>query len=124
MPAFKATVALELDGVPLAGSPWVRRYELPELSQVSQEQADDGDATTFNAVQAAHLDTLRVVFLVPDRQATFRFDGQTDGGLTMDAGGLVLLLGATIDAGAGADNASVNNNSGGTVTLRGLLVGT
>lgn len=124
MPALTVTLSLEYDGVVLPNSPITRRLEVPELSAIVQEQADHGDATTFAAVQAGHLDEIRALILTTDQEITLRLDGQSDAGIVLRAGGLLALLDVDIDAGAGASNASLNNNSGATATLRGVAGGT
>jgi len=124
MPTLKHTSILELDGVLLPGFPKVKRLIVDETQQFQYEEANDGDTTTFSAVPADQLATIQFLLIEADQQLTFRFDGQTDTGIVLNKGGLLLLMDVTIDAGAGSSNAKVNNNSGSTANLKGLAGGT
>lgn len=129
MPTLKATLTLDLDGVALPGFPVIRRLAVAETQQFSYEEADDTTSTTWSAVPAAQVDTLQFVFLRADRGVNLRFnDGQTDtdtmGVLPLNTAGFMLIFDTTINAGAGSPNLRVNNNSGGTAVLRGLVGGT
>jgi len=120
MPTLRISVQLDLDGQPLPGTPLVRRLELDEAQTFDVEQATGGG---FVAIQAAAIASIQALLLRADRQVTVRLDGQTDAGLVLNAGGLVLIFDATIDAGA-ATNVTVDNASGSTAVLRGVAAGT
>ena len=122
MPTLTLTITAALDGVPYKS--WVRRITCDEAQPFDTEQAAHGDTTTFTALPGDKLDTVQVLILQPDQAVTVRLDGQTDAGIVLSAGGLLAIVDATIDAGAGAANAKVNNNSGATAVLSGLLAGT
>ena len=124
MPALRIVVTAELDGVPLKGFPWVRRLAVDEAQSFEYEQTAHGDAITFTAVPADQLATIQALLLRPDKAVTLRLDGQTDAGIVINADGFVLLADVTIDAGAGASNAKLNNNSGATAVIQGTAVGT
>jgi len=124
VPALRIVVTAELDGVPIKGFPWVRRLAIDEIQSFEYEQANHGDAITFSTVPADQLATIQALLLRPDKAVTLRLDGQTDAGIAINADGFVLLCDVTIDAGAGASNAKLNNNSGSTAIVQGTAVGT
>ena len=124
MPVLKVSINAELDGQPILGFPIVRRAVVDEVQQFEFELATAGDATTFTGVPADQIASIQNLILRPDQQVTLRLDGQTDAGIVLDADSILLILGATIDAGAGASNAKLNNNSGATAVIRGLCGGT
>jgi len=124
MPVLKVSLNVELDGQPVLGFPVIRRAVVDEVQQYEYEQAAHGDAVTFSAVPADQIAAIQLLILRPDQQVTLRLDGQTDAGIVLDADSILLILGATIDAGAGSSNAKLNNNSGATAVIRGLAGGT
>jgi len=123
MPTLKATVNLELDGVAIAGFPVVKRLEMDESQQFRYEKVDDTDGTTFIAVPTGEIASIQALIVQTDQQLTFRFDGQTDAGILLNAGGLILVMDATIDASA-TTNITVNNNVQPTANITGLAAGT
>lgn len=124
MAIVKTTVMQEIDGIPVPGSPYVREDDVDESQVFSYEEANDGDETTFSVVPMAQLATIKTLFIKPDQEVTIRLDGQTDSGIKVAAGGILVIAGATIDSGAGASNCSANNNSGSTALLKGGGSGT
>ena len=123
MPTLKATVNLELDGVSIPGFPVVRRLEMPESQSFRYEKVDDGNGSTFLAVPTAQIASIQALVVQTDQQLTFRFDGQTDAGILLNAGGLILVMDATIDASA-TTNITVNNNVQPTANITGIAAGT
>ncbi len=123
MPTLKATVNLELNGVSISGYPVVKRLELDESQEFRYEKVDDTDGVTFIAMPTGQIDSIQAIAIQADQQLTFRFDGQTDAGILLNAGGLILIIDATIDA-AAATNATVNNNVQPTANITGIAAGT
>ena len=123
MPTLKATVNLELNGISLSGYPVVKRLEMDESQEFRYEKVDDTDAVTFVALPTSQIDSIQALAIQTDQQLTFRFDGQTDAGILLNAGGLILIIDATIDA-AAATNATVNNNVQPTANITGIAAGT
>ena len=121
MATLKATLTLELNGVVLPNFPKVKRLTVAENQSFSHEEATGGG---YVALPASELDEIQAMFLETDQQVTIRLDGQTDAGIVLNAGGMLLLFDVDIDAGAGASNASVDNASGSTVNLKGTIGGT
>lgn len=128
MSVLTLRLTLELDGVPVLGTPIVRRVSADELQSFDVELASAGNTTTWTALQASQIDTLTFLCVRPSHNVTFRLDDQSDAAgratLPVNAGGLLLLLNTEIDSGAGSSNARCNNNSGATATLRGVIGGT
>ena len=123
MPTLKATVNLEMDGISISGYPKVRRLELDESQQFRYEKVDDTDGVTFLAVPTGEIAIIQVLAIEADQQLTFRFDGQTDAGILLNAGGFILIVDATIDASA-TTNVRVNNNVQPTANIIGIAAGT
>jgi len=119
MPKMVTTVTCEIDGVPVPGTPYRREVSIDESQVFSYEEADDGDGTTFSVIPMAQLATIKNMLVKPSQAVTIRLDGQTDAGIVLAAGGLLLIVDGTIDAGAGSSNASLNNNSGSTALVKG-----
>lgn len=120
MPTLKITVNADLDGVQLAGFPKHRRIEVDERQEFTTEQATGGGFSTLPIQQLA---TVQALIYEADQATTLRFDNQTDAGLEVNSGGLVVLFDVTIDSGT-ATNVTVDNSSGSTVKLVGLAGGT
>lgn len=107
MPSLKATILLELDGVPLPGSPFVRRVEVGEAVPSQQVKAGTADSS-YSQLSPDQIASLRAFFCTTDAAVKLRLDGQSDAGIELGPNGLVLIMDATLDAGA-ATNATVNN---------------
>jgi hypothetical protein len=125
MASLKVSVQVELDGVPATwlgpNGRLVRRYEVDESQAFSYEKVDDNG--THATVPCAEIVSVQHLLVVPAAAMTFRLDGQSDAGITVGANGLLLVLGATIDAGA-STNVTVSNDSGATAILKGIVAGT
>lgn len=120
MPQLKVTVLVELDGEPIAPFPYVRRLTVTEAQAFEFSKATGGGYTALPTEQIASLKALAV--RATDQTVTVRLDAQSDAGILLSAGGLVLIVDATIDAGA-STNATVDNSSGSATILRGLGAG-
>jgi hypothetical protein len=120
MPTLKLTLTAELDSQLVPGFPIVRRLVVDEVQAFDYKRTSGG---TYVALPLDQIDTVQVFVMQTDREVTLRFQGQSDAGLVLHAGGLVLLFDVDLDAGF-ATNVTVNNNSGITATLRGLGAGT
>lgn len=120
MPTFEVTVTIKQDGVTLAGSPFIRRVVVDEIQSFSTEQASGGGYATL---PTTFLDTLNLLLLMPDQTVTVRFSNQSDQGLVLNAGGLLLLADVAVNSGA-STNATTTNASGTTASLSGVAGGT
>jgi len=125
MPSIKLTVDLEIDGVRVTGFPLIRRITVDEVQHFDYEEAADNDATTFSALPTAQIASIQALLLRPlEQPITLRLDGATDAGIIISAGGMVIIMDATIDAGA-STNATVNNPDASAISrLKGFAAGT
>ena len=120
MPSFELTVILKRNGVDLPGFPVNRRIETDEDASFQHEEATGGG---FVALPTGEMDEINFLALKTDQQITVRLDGQSDAGIILNAGGLLLIVDADIDAGA-STNATISNGSGSTVNVKGVAGGT
>lgn len=89
-----------------------RRIEVPEVQTFNYNEAADADATTFSSLPISVLATLKALFVRTNKAVTIRLDGQTDAGIDLNPGGLLLILdgavvGATINNPATAEAAVI-----------------
>lgn len=125
MPSIKLTVDLEIDGVKVQGFPLTRRLTVDEVQHFDYEEAADNDTTTFSALPTAQIASIQALILRPlEQPITLRLDGASDAGIVINAGGMVIIMDATIDAGA-STNATVNNPDASALSrLKGFAAGT
>lgn len=125
MSSLELSIMLRRDGIPSPGFPVTRRIEVDEVQTFKYEKAADNDSTTFSGVPADQIATIQALCLRTSKAVTLRLDGQTDAGIVLNAGGMVIILDATIDAGAGASNAKLNNPDDADVAIiEGFAAGT
>lgn len=120
MPVLDLSLSVKLDGQSLAGSPFVRRVTIDEIQQFATEQATGGGYATLPITS---LDQVSVLLLQPTQQVTVRLSAQSDQGIVLNAGGILLICDATIAA-AASTNATTSNASGATAVLSGIAGGT
>jgi len=121
MPTIEVEVTVKRDGRPLEYLRTVRRIEVDEAQEFVYEKADGGGFVTLPVGELAEIQAL--VFQSVDQLTTLRLDGQSDAGIVLNAGGMVVIIDCDIDA-AAATNALVDNSSGSVALLRGLAGGT
>ena len=119
---LEVTISAKLDGVPVSGYPITRRATVDETQAFSYEEATDGDTTTFSDIPVGQLDSIQALLLRTDQQVNIRMDGATDAGILLNAGGILVIMDHTNDA--GSNRLRVNNNSGNTAVLKGIAGGT
>ncbi|MCH7761634.1 hypothetical protein IIA15_09610 [candidate division TA06 bacterium] len=126
VPNLKVTIQVEIGGVPIAGFPVVKRLVVDESQQFNYEKAADGNPSSFSALPVAELATVEALIIkASDLPITVRLDGQSDSGIELKLGGILVILDATIDAGAGVQNVSINNPASSDLTLvSGVAAGT
>lgn len=120
---LEVTIQATLDGDPIPGFPSRKSITVDESTLFTYEHANDGDTTTFTTIPGSKLATVQALLLKSDQAVTVRLDGQSDAGIVLSAGGILIILDATIDAGA-TTNATINNNSGSTANVKGASIGT
>lgn len=117
---LEINITVKRDGKVLGGFPLYRRLQVDEVQQFSTEQATGGG---YASLPISLLDTLQALILSPSKQVTVRLNGQSDAGLVVNAGGLLLFIDGSAAAGA-STNATTSNSSGSTAVLEGLAGGT
>ena len=114
------TISFKKNGYEIAGFPYHKRLLADETQQFSYEKATGGGHETLPITQ---IGSVSVLVLTADQALTLRLDGQSDAGIVLSAGGVVLVVDATIDAGS-STNATIDNSSGSTALVKGLGAGT
>ena len=114
------TVIIKRNGRDITGFPYQKRMVVDELQQFSYEKTTGGGYETLPTTQIA---TLQALAFVADQAVTLRLDGQSDAGIVLSAGGLLLVLDATLDA-SSTTNATLDNSSGSPANITGLGAGT
>ena len=114
------TVIIKRNGRDVTGFPFQWRKVVDELQSFAYEKSTGGRYETLPTTQIAALQALA---FVADQAVTLRLDGQSDAGIVLSAGGLLLVLDATIDA-SSTTNATLDNSSGSTAVVTGLGAGT
>ena len=114
------TVIIKRNGRDVTGFPYQKRMVIDELQQFSYEKATGGGYETLPTTQ---ITTVQALVVTADQATTIRLDGQSDAGIVLNAGGLLLALDITADASA-STNATLDNSSGSTANITGLGAGT
>jgi len=114
MPTVRVTVIVEVDDVPVVNFPLYYRAAPTILEGISKQQVTGGG---FVSVPNAAFTTLQQAILQTDQQLSVAFNGVTATPITLTAGGIMLLDGASLTA------LSISNASGATANLRGLIGG-
>ena len=110
MPELRVTINFEIDGEPLANMPIVRRYIVGEVaSQLAIIALPDSNTSTFHPIAAAIMPTLGAICITNDQPVNY--DINQLAALSMNAGGLILILGAALTQATPADNIEYNNPS-------------
>lgn len=120
MDVLDVTVIIKRNGRDITGFPFQWRKVVDELQSFTYEKATGGGYETLPTTQIAALQALVVT---ADQALTLRLDGQSDAGIVLNAGGLLLALDITADASA-STNATLDNSSGSTAVITGLGAGT
>lgn len=122
MKTLEITISAKLNGVELQslGFPVRRRLEVDEAQAFDVTRASGGG---YVALPTAEMGEIQALLVRTDRAATLRLDAQSDAGIVINAGGLVVLVDVDIDAGA-STNATLDNSSGSDVQVKGLAAGT
>lgn len=123
MPNLKIIVNVELDGAQAPGFPLTRRIFVDEVQQFEYEKLSQS-AGVHQALPADQLESIQALIIQASDVLSVRLDGQSDAGIILNRGGILIILDATIDAGAGSANASVSNINGDPITVKGLAGGT
>src|ERR1043166_424563 len=123
MPVFEITLSIKRDNVEVFGAPLRRRLEVDEaIGPMEYEQAPGGGYVVVPGPSA--LDEINgLIMRAVDYALTVRLDAQSDAGIVLNAGGVLVIFDADIDAGASL-NVKVDNSSGSTASAKVLAGGT
>ena len=126
MPALKVIIDFQENGKSIQGFPIEGRVVVDEVQSFNYEKAADNDTTTFAALPADQIAEIQALVIRPsDVPVTLRLDGQSDAGIVINAGGLLVLVDVDIDAGAGSSNCKLNNPHASTIAIiKGMAGGT
>lgn len=105
---YDITLSIKADGHEVFGLPLKKRITVDESTGLQKYDHAGGGA--YVALNTSVLDEIQLLFLKTSLAATVRLDGQTDAGIVLNAGGLILIVDADIDAGA-ATNATLSNGN-------------
>lgn len=124
MNTLEITITVRKDGEMLSGFPFTRRLEVDESQGFDYQEPADNDTTTFSALPTSFIDTIQALIVKTDLPITLRLDAQSDAGIMLNAGGMLVIVDATIDAGA-STNATVNNpDASVSAVVKGIAAGT
>jgi len=115
MPSLRLNVLADVANMLIPDFPFIRRLEFSESIAIEYDQVT---GASYVAVPGSSILTaIQVVILTADKNITVRTSGQTDAGSLIGADGLFLLFNCNLSA------ITVQNNSGDTAHITGLLMG-
>lgn len=117
MPSVKVTVNIEIDGEPLRGFPYVRRFEPADRDSF---EATIATGAAFVAFPSSGQVALKQFLFFSPLGATMAVKLQGDGtAVTLNKGGICLIVDSTDIA-----SPTIQNNSGSGAKAIGMLAGT
>lgn len=120
MATLKLTISLTEDGSPVPGFPITRSITSTETTGKNTYTRATGGG--YVELPLAELGAINVAVVTTDKDISLRFNDQSDGGLPLDANGVLVL--ATCDIPTGATNKiEADNSSGETATLTSYIGG-
>lgn len=119
MSVIEVTVQVRKDGAVFPGFPVTRRVEAEAFEGFDYAKEEDL-AGVYENLPVTQALPASVVVVKVDREVTVRLAGQTDAGVVLPAGGMLIILGSNIED---APVAALNNVSGGTAKVVGLVAG-
>ena len=122
MPAVNVVITCEIDGHPIPSSPFLQIGNIAQIQAINVQMPVTG-TTQFVVIPTVDTFTSIGMLLLmnPDADLMYRFNGQTDQGLEVLAGGLVLISGSNLDSGAGSNILCNNSSSNGPATIIGFV---
>lgn len=110
MAEYRFALSVEKDGSPISGSPFIIRASTAQGDEFSYSLDGAGDSVTYSTIPALlAFGGVQVLFLRPDGPLNLRLAGQTNGGVAIDAGGIVFMAGVNITAVSSASLVTLNN---------------
>lgn len=121
MPIVNLVLQAEVNGHPFPSSPFLQSMEVDQI-QVISVQMPVTLVDVYQTIPTIDSFTSLAMLLLqnPDAQLIYRFQGQSDSGLVVPAGGMVLISGAMLDSGAASNVLCNNSSSNGPATIVGF----
>jgi len=110
MPIVRLNVETDLPDSLVPDLPLSIRREFAEIAGFEKEQATG----TTEAIPSSHIATPKVIIVQADKAVTV-----TTGTIALDAGGFIIIVGGT----PATNPPTVNNASGSTAKVRGVVLG-
>lgn len=118
-------VEADVDGTPIPGSPFmvpVTSRALAQAFSVKKTQDLPGSYAQIPVVDAiAVIEAL--ILSNPAAKMKYRFQGQSDAGLAMDAGGIVVLAKTQLNDGKTTNVKASNSDTGSSEVIEGFVAG-
>lgn len=124
MPSIQIVIQAEIDGHPVPNSPFIQVFDIDEFQSINVQKGVDLPGA-YGVVPGADAFTVVQALLLanPNAEVIYRFNGQSDAGLVVQAGGLVLICNTNLTAGA-LTNVTVNNSqTNSPATISGFVAG-
>lgn len=118
MPNLKVTITIEEDNRLLPGFPIIRRYVSNQADLLAFQQATGVAFATAPGIPTS-LTALNALYLTADQATAVRFNNA--GVIPLNANGMIIILDANVTA---APVAEIQNNSGSTANIKGMIAGT
>lgn len=126
MPQVEVTVIVKVDGQTLAGFPWIDRQTVNEAEPIEVSKAGGDSAGVFTTIPGLNVVPAVLAFaLKTDNAVNLKFASvsSADGIIALQGGGMIVIVGANIAAGA-ALNTLINNTGANAANLKVLSAGT
>jgi hypothetical protein len=120
MDTLEITLAVKRNGVAVPGLQLTKRIAVDEFQSFVYEAAD---AAGYVSIPSSQIDTVQALVVSSDQAVTVRLNGQSDAGLVLNAGGLLVMLDGTLNS-AVATNTTISNSSGNAAIISGFAGGT
>jgi hypothetical protein len=115
MPTFRVSVYVEVDDVPLANFPIVRRITTADAQPLRTVRGVSGG---FVALPSGEMTSIAVAMLQATGPLQVAFNGVTTAPITLNATGMLILVDAALSA------VAVQNSGGSSAQVAALLAGT
>lgn len=123
MARVRVIVSVEIDDLPMAGVPVIRSMECTHVRTTNAPKEMDIAGDFPALVIAQDFSVLQGFMLTPDGQMNLRVGGQTDGGILINPGGLLLLIDGAVIPPTGGKVIAANSVQPQTNRLRGFVAG-
>jgi hypothetical protein len=115
VPVLRLHVDADVKNLIMSAIPYTRRVEFAEAIAFDYTQAT---GAAFVTVPFAPITSIQALVLRADKDVTVRLNGQSDAGIPLKAGGILIVYDANNMTGA-----QVQNQSGSTASIDGAVLG-